>query len=128
MLEVKVTKEIKTYKAKLWMGFTSRQLICLGAAFAINIPLYIYGKNYIGEEPASWLCMFIAFPLVYCGFFDYNGMPYEKFAAKWLLNTFFYPQKRKYKTENLFEILHNMDNIKSKKAVKNKKNDINIEG
>ena len=105
MIEVKIPKEIRTYKEKLFFGLNLRQTICAALAIAINAPLYIYVRPYIGDDLASWLIILTAAPLFLIGFFKYNGMPFEQFILCILKFQLLTPQKRKYKTENLFGIL-----------------------
>lgn len=105
MIEVKIPKEIRTYKEKLFLGLNLRQTICAALAIAINVPLYIFVRPIIGNDLASWLIIITAVPLFLIGFFQYNGMPFEQFILCILRFQLLTPQKRKYKTENLFAIL-----------------------
>ena len=45
MIEIKVPKEIKDYKSKLFFGLSVRQFICTAAALGICVPLYIFGNE-----------------------------------------------------------------------------------
>lgn len=108
MIEVRVPKEIRTYKEKLFLGLNVRQTVCSILALAINVPLYIFVRPYIGDQIASWLIILTAGPLFLVGFFNYNGMPFEQFLICILRFQLFTPQKRKYKVENLFAILMDM--------------------
>ncbi|WP_433946995.1 PrgI family protein [Paenibacillus sp. SN-8-1] len=105
MIEVRIPKEIRTYKEKLFFGLTLRQLICTGIAILINVPLYWFGRNIIGSDGASWVVIFIALPLFLIGYFNYNGLTFEQFLKSVIQQEFIYPQKRKYITVNLFEVL-----------------------
>jgi hypothetical protein len=105
LIEVKIPKEIRTYKEKLFFGLNLRQTICAALAIAINVPLYIFVRPLIGNDLASWLIIITAVPLFLIGFFQYNGMPFEQFILCILRFQLLTPQKRKYKTENLFAIL-----------------------
>ncbi|MDD4666032.1 MAG: PrgI family protein [Clostridia bacterium] len=105
MIEVKIPKEIRTYKEKLFFGLNLRQTICAALAIVINVPLYIFVRPIIGNDLASWLIIITAVPLFLIGFFQYNGMPFEQFILCILRFQLLTPQKRKYKTENLFAIL-----------------------
>ena len=105
MIEVRIPKEIRTYKEKLFFGLNMRQTICSVLAIAINVPLYIYIRPYIGDDIAGWLIMFTAVPLVLVGYFNYNGMPFEQFIVCILKFQFLTPQKRKYKTQNIYGLL-----------------------
>ncbi|MDD4572488.1 MAG: PrgI family protein [Clostridia bacterium] len=105
MIEVRIPKEIRTYKEKLFFGLNVRQTICSVLAIAINVPLYIFIRPHIGDQIASWLIIFTAGPLFLIGFFHYNGMPFEQFIICIMKFMFLIPQKRKYKVENLYAVL-----------------------
>jgi len=96
MIEIKIPKEITEYKEKFLFGLTVRQFISVAAALAVCVPLYIFGKDYIGDDGAGWLVLLFAAPIFGFGFVKYNGMTFEKlimviFRQKWKE-----PQKRKY--------------------------------
>lgn len=121
MIEIKIPKEIRSYKETLFAGLTLRQIVCLGIALAINIPMYLFLKLYIGDEVASWIIMFTGVPLFLIGFFKYNGLPFEKFALIMLNFNLFIPRKRKYKVENIFtEILREQNKEQLEKLKKSK--------
>lgn len=105
MIEIRIPKEIRTYKEKLFFGLTLRQLICTVIAILVNVPLYWFGKDIIGAEAASWVVILIAMPLFLIGYFSYNGMTFEQFIKSFIQHEFIYPQKRKYETLNIFEVL-----------------------
>lgn len=127
MIEIRIPKEIRTYKEKLFFGLNLRQLICTLIAIIINVPLYWFGKDYVGADTASWIVIFIAMPLFMIGYFSYNGMTFEQFIKSVIQHEMIYPQKRKYVTVNMFELLTNVkekgekgDAVISKKREKRK--------
>lgn len=121
MIEIKIPKEVRSYKETIFFGLTLRQIICLGIALSINVPMYIFLKPYIGDEIASWIIMFTGVPLFLVGFFKFNGLPFEKFALIVLKFKLFIPQKRKYKVENIFtEIVADQDKINIENLKKSK--------
>lgn len=95
MIEIKIPADIQTYKSKLVFGFTTRQVISLGAALGVCVPLGVYGKKFIPEDILSWLIILIAAPVIAWGFITYKDMHFEDYA-KAMLNFNFYPQKRVY--------------------------------
>ncbi len=127
MIEIKIPKEIRSYKETIFAGLTLRQIICFAITLAINVPMYIFIKSHIGEEAASWIVMLTAAPLFLIGFIKYNGLPFEKFALIILNFKLFIPQKRKFMIENIFtEIKAEQDkvlcaNIKKSKERKKRK-------
>ena len=101
MIEIRIPKEIKNYREKLFFGLTLRQCICAGTALLICVPLYIWGSKFFSQEVISWLVVIIAAPLMLTGFFRYNDMTFEKFAVEWFYHHFS-PQKRVYSFEPVF--------------------------
>ena len=101
MIEIRIPKEIKNYREKLFFGLTLRQWICAGVALLICVPLYIFGRNFIPQEMVSWLVILIAAPLMLAGFFKYNDMFFEQFAVEFFY-FYFFPQKRVYSSEPVF--------------------------
>lgn len=102
MIEIKIPKEIKDYKSKLFFNLTVRQCICSGAALSICVPLYIFGKNFMSEDAVSWIVILIAVPLFLMGFFKYNNMYFEEFAKEWIIFNMIGVQRRKYEYEPIF--------------------------
>lgn len=106
MIEIRIPKEIKNYREKLFFGLTLRQCICAGIALLICVPLYIWGHHFLPQEAISWIVVFIAVPLMLTGFFRYNDMAFEQFALE-VIHFYFYPQKRVYSYEPPFMELRN---------------------
>ncbi len=101
MIEIRIPKEIKNYREKLFFGLTLRQCICAGIALLICVPLYIWGHHFLPQEAISWIVVFIAVPLMLTGFFRYNDMAFEQFALE-VIHFYVYPQKRVYSYEPPF--------------------------
>lgn len=101
MIEIRIPKEIKNYREKLFFGLTLRQCICAGAALLICVPLYIFGNKFMPQELVSWAVILIAAPLMMAGFFHYNDMMFEQFAVEFFYQNFT-PQKRVYSYEPVF--------------------------
>ena len=106
MIEIRIPKEIKNYREKLFFGLTLRQSICAGVALLICVPLYIFGNKFIPQEALSWLVILIAAPLMLAGFFRYNDMTFEQFAVEFIYHSFT-PQKRVCSYEPIFIELRN---------------------
>ncbi|WP_068612497.1 PrgI family protein [Paenibacillus tuaregi] len=124
MIEIRIPKEIRTYKEKLFFGLNLRQLVCTLIAIVVNVPLYWFGRDIVGPDTASWIVIFIAMPLFMIGYFSYNGMTFEQFIKSVIQQEIIYPQKRKYVTVNLFEVLSNTkekEKGESGRAVQKKK-------
>lgn len=102
MIEIKIPKEITEYKEKFLFGLTIRQCISAAAALAICVPLFIFGKDYLGEDIVGWLVILIAVPIFAFGFFRYDGMPFEQFLLMLYRQKWVEPQKRKYEELTVF--------------------------
>ncbi len=123
MIEIKIPKEITDYKEKFLFGLTVRQLVSAVVALAICVPLFIFGKDYLGEDLVGWIIILVAIPVFAFGFFRYDGMPFEKFLALIYRQKGVEPQKRKYEELPVFwncreeiiedEIAHQLAAIKS---------------
>ena len=103
MIEIKIPKEIRHYKEKLVFGLTVRQALCTFVMLLINVPTYIYGRQFLNEELISWIVLILAIPMALIGFFKYNNMNFESFILAFLRSEVIYPKKRIYETDNVFE-------------------------
>ncbi len=102
MIEVKVPKEIRKYKEKILGGFSLRQLFALIVTGAIVIPIYIYLKEYLGDDMTGYIIMITAIPMLLIGFYEKDGLTFEKCIGYFLRFNFLENQKRKYIVENIF--------------------------
>jgi len=105
MAFVNVPKDLSMVKTKVALNLTKRQLICFGAAAAIGIPSYIFTRGAIGNSAAALLMIGVMLPLFFIGIYEKDGQPAEKILRNIIRARFFWPGKRPYKTENLYEIL-----------------------
>lgn len=124
MIEIKIPKEITEYKEKFLFGLTVRQCISVAAALTVCVPLYIFGKDFLGDDVTSWLIIVIAVPVFGFGFFRYNGMTFERFLLVFFRQKFAEPQKRRYVELPVFwncreEII--LNELERQTALKNKK-------
>jgi len=102
MIEVRIPNEIKRYKETWYFGLNIRQMICVGIALILNIPLFLYYRNSINPDLLGYLVIGITCIFGSIGFFEYNGMKFEKFVWVWLKFRFT-PQLRLYKTYTFYE-------------------------
>jgi hypothetical protein len=84
MIEVRIPKEIREYKEKIFLNMTIRQIISVIAACGVSIVLY-FKASFIPEEILNWLIVVVVLPIIFAGFFTYNEMYFEKFARKVIL-------------------------------------------
>lgn len=102
LIEIKIPKEITEYKEKFLFGLTVRQCVSVAAALGTAIPLYIFGKDYLGADIAGWLVLLVVVPVFGFGFLKYNGMTFERLVAVIYRQKFAEPQKRKYEELPVF--------------------------
>ncbi|MBQ6041515.1 MAG: PrgI family protein [Oscillospiraceae bacterium] len=109
MLEQKIPAEIRAYKSKLIAGLSVRQVISLGLAILIGVPLGVFGRNYISTDILMWAIIIISAPILAWGFVTFQDMRFEEYAKSMLRFTFL-PQKRVFENteENCGLILRNM--------------------
>jgi len=135
LIEIKIPKEITDYKEKFLFGLTVRQLVSAVVALAICIPLFIFGKDYLGEDLVGWIIILVAIPIFAFGFFRYDGMPFEQFLAMLYRQKWVEPQKRKYEELPVFwecreeiienEIAHQLAAIKTSNKKSKRKERVN---
>ena len=93
-MEIKINKEIKDYHESMFFGLSARQFIC----------------------------SVLAAPFAAAGFFKYNGMTFEKFAAAYIRSEFLASGRRVFKSENiLYNLYREGVNSAVKKNKKSKK-------
>lgn len=101
---VKIPKDIYSYENKVVGNFTSRQLICLGIALLIIIPVFagIFIKTN-SVDLAATVSFIIALPVLLCSVFKKDGQHLEKIIYYKFLSKFIYKQKREFVMSNLYE-------------------------
>jgi len=101
---VPVPKDLSRVKTKVALNLTKRQLVCFGTAGAFGVPAYLLTRGTLGSEGAVLLMIGLMLPLFFLTMFEKDGQPAEKILRN-MLRTRFWPGKRPYVTENLYEIL-----------------------
>lgn len=103
MIEVKIPKEIRQYREKIFGIFTLRQVICtaiiLIGSTTIGLLLSKIGVN----SDLVFLCIMIfAIPFFLLGFFRYEDMNFEEYAVIVFISTILYPAKRIYGSDHVY--------------------------
>ncbi|MDD4565856.1 MAG: PrgI family protein [Eubacteriales bacterium] len=101
MIEVRIPKEVREYQEKWLLGMTKRQLTCCLLALVVNVPLYFFLQQHLGDELAGWAIVITSAPFILVGFYKYNGMNVEKLALC-ILDFMTTEQNRKYMTNNVY--------------------------
>jgi hypothetical protein len=105
MAFVSIPKDLQKIKSRVAMNLTGRQLICFGVAAACGIPAYIFTRGAIGNSAAALLMIGAMLPLFFLAMYEKDGQPAEKLLRNFLRCRFYYPGRRPYKTENLYDII-----------------------
>ena len=108
MIEKKIPAEVRAYKSKLVAGLSVRQVISLGAAIIIGVPLGVFGYKFLSSDIVMWAVIVISAPILAWGFLTFQDMPFEEYM-KWFMRFTFMPQKRVFENtqDNLFIQLRN---------------------
>ena len=104
-MEIKINKEIRTYKETVYFGLMARQLICSLLAVGAAAGLYFALRGVLGRETLGWVCIVGAAPMAAAGFFRYNGLTLERFLWAWCKTCFLLAGRRLWHSENyLYDI------------------------
>jgi len=122
-MEIKINREVRTYRETIFFGLSARQFFCSLGAVGVAVGLYFLLKDVLGKETTSWVCMLGAAPLAVAGFFSHNGLTLEKvlwavFKTEVLCN-----RRRLYKSKNQYAELLNVP--KRMIIIRRKKDDEN---
>lgn len=120
MIETKVPMDVRTYKAKLIGPFTTRQLICVSIAAALDAFLFLVIINplNIPVRLAVFALVLIDVPIL-SFILEPMGLPMEKYIRNVLIRSLIAPTKRKAKT-SLAEASSKRYSLKEIKASKKK--------
>jgi len=101
---VKIPIDTKTIKENWIMGFTARQVksFFIGGLCGI-VPFYLV-KEFVGIIPAVITLCVCAFPAIFCGMFDKNGIHFEKYFLT-CFNFFTKPKRKLFKSHNAAEYI-----------------------
>lgn len=104
-MEIKIPKEIESYRESVFFGLSSRQFFCSLLAVGAAVGIYFLSRPAFGRETASWICLVGAAPFAAAGFFHYNGLPLEKFLWTVFKSEVLFSHRRVYRAENYYYIL-----------------------
>ena len=102
MIIVRIPKDTREYKERMWLGLTFRQLAFGIAAILIVAPPYMLNRTYhfMNQDILSLALVVLAAPLGACGFVKINGMPFERFLKNAFFKVLKSPNKRLFKVKN----------------------------
>lgn len=102
-MQVKISKEIRTYREEIFMGLSLRQLVCSGVAIGAAVGSYFALRGVLGRETVSWVCIVCAAPVAAAGFFTYDGLNFEGFLRAVWQTVFLRAGPRIWKSDNQYE-------------------------
>ena len=102
-MEIKINKEIRTYRETLFFGLSVRQFVCSVLAVGVAVALYFALSQVLDRETVSWVYIIGAAPMAAADFFQYNGLALERFLWAWLKSEVIMAGKRVWKAENYYE-------------------------
>ena len=102
-IEVKINKEVRNYQESLFFGLNLRQLFSI-LAVAAAVAVYFSLRTAFGSvgDLGGWLCVLAAFPFALCGFFQYNGLTFERFVVAYIRSELLCPKQLVFKADNLY--------------------------
>lgn len=101
-IEVRINKEVRDYQEGIFFGLTLRQFLCALGAVAVALAVYFFLGPALGGADVGWACVLAAAPFALCGFFQYNGMKFERFLLVVLRAELLYPRRLVFRAENLY--------------------------
>ena len=101
-MEVKVPKDIRSYKETIFFGLSLRQFLFSLVAVGVSVGVYFLLKEPLGTETVSWVCILCAAPFAAAGFFKRNGLNFEQYIWAWFKSEFLLPKKLPYRSENYY--------------------------
>ncbi len=116
MIEIEMSKDIKSYDPKVFGPLTKRQLICVVIAAG---PAYLIVKycNFIPIEGRLLISLIVCSPLIICAFFKIYGMPFEKFVLHYIIPLILNPTERYYHSVNTLDYLDKEELLLSGEAL-----------
>lgn len=122
MIEVKIPKEIKSYKERFILNMTLRQTLSFIIAVLVILPIYLFGvfRYNIDSDLMGWVVLFTGIPVLAVGFFTYRNMTMERFVFQIIKTYFVFPMKRRYSSRNEMEEFVNGEPKAKKVKRKNK--------
>ena len=114
-----------SYKESVFFGLSFRQFLCSVLAVGAAVGVYFGLSKFLDKETVSWLCIVCATPVAVTGFFQYNGLNFERFIWAVIKSEILCSGVRLYKSRNyLYELLEEVktdDRIAKKKSKKSRR-------
>ena len=105
MAYVTVPKDLSKIKTKVAFNLTKRQIICLGAALLVGLPLFFLLKGSAGTTLAAMAMIVVMLPCFLFAMYERHGQPLEVVVKNIIQTKFTRPKERPYQTENFYAVL-----------------------
>ena len=105
MAYVPVPKDLSKVKTKVAFNLTKRQIVCLGAALLVGLPLFFLLKDSAGTTVAAFVMILVMLPCFLFAMYEKHGQPLEVLVKHIIQTKFVRPKERPYQTENLYAVL-----------------------
>jgi len=103
MIEIRIPKDIRGYAEKIFLGLTGRHMIAIAGTVCAGVGFYFLFKDTPLEQFTFALVLIPVAPLAVWGFMRPQGLPAEQYVKNVITSTFLFPERRSYKTENLYD-------------------------
>ena len=100
MAYVTVPKDLSKIKTKVAFNLTKRQIVCLGAALLVGLPLFFLLKGSAGTTLAAMAMIVVMLPCFLFAMYERHGQPLEVVVKNIIQTKFTRPKERPYQTEN----------------------------
>lgn len=111
-ISVPVPKNLSGIKTKVALNLTKRQLICFSGAALTGVPFYFLTKEVIGTQVAALFMVGVMLPFFFLAMYERDGFPAEQIVYFMIRQKFLTPGIRPYRSENLYQQLEELENIK----------------
>lgn len=111
MAYVPVPKDLSKVKTKVAFNLTKRQIVCLGAALLVGLPLFFLLKDSAGTTVAAFVMILVMLPCFLFAMYEKHGQPLEVLVKHIIQTKFIRPKERPYRTENLYAVLQRQRNF-----------------
>lgn len=105
MAYVTIPKDLTKVKSKVLFGLTRRQLICLGAAVLVGVPLFFLLKNNVDSSMATLCMILVMLPFFLFAMYERHGQPLEVVIEQMVQALFVRPKERPYQTNNFYDAI-----------------------
>ena len=104
MAYVTVPKDLSKIKTKVAFNLTKRQIVCLGAALLVGLPLFFLLKGSAGTTLAAMAMIVVMLPCFLFAMYERHGQPLEVVIRNIVQTKFIRPKERPYQTDNLYTV------------------------